>query len=241
MSCRASAKERLAWRGLGGYDGAMLGALLKAIEQLPERRVRGAVVWSIGGTIAGGALLFGFATWLLRRVSFFEAAWLEWLTDIVGGLALITLLVVLFPAVVVAVAGFLTDGVARAVEAKHYPHAGPGRAQPIGEAVWNAVKFLAVVVAVNLIALPLYLLPGPNLIVFVAVNGYLMGREFFELVSVRHMSAAESNRLRRSRRGRVFVAGAVIALIGTLPVVNLVLPVLGTAFMVHVFHGARGA
>lgn len=219
----------------------MLGALLKAIEQLPERGVRGAVVWSIGGTIAGALVLVGVATWLLRQISFFEAGWLDWLTDIVGGLAFVLLLVVLFPAVVVAVAGFLLDGVARAVEAKHYPGAGPGRDQPIGEAIWNAVKFLAVVIVVNLLASPLYLLPGPNVLVFVAINGYLMGREFFELVSVRHMTAAESNRLRRDRRGRVFVAGTIIALISTIPVVNLVLPVLATAFMVHVFHGANRA
>ena len=219
----------------------MLRALIKAVEQLPERGVRGAVVLSIGGTLVGAVVLFGAVTWVLRRTTVFEAAWLEWLTDIASGVAAGVLMVVLFPAVVVGVAGLLTDGVARAVEAKHYPEAGPGRAQPIGEAVWNAVKFLALVVAVNIVALPLYLLPGPNLIVFAAVNGYLMGREFFELVAVRHMTAREGNVLRRSRRGRVFLAGVVIALASTVPLLNLIVPVLGTAFMVHIFHGVRRA
>lgn len=215
----------------------MLSALIKAIEQLPQRGVRGAVGWSIGGTLAASIALTAGVAWVLRRTTVFETAWLDRVVDIVGGLAGAALVIVLFPAVVVLVAGFLLDGVCRAVEGRHYGHLGPAREQPILAGVWNALVFTAVVIAVNVLALPLYLLPGPNIIVFGAVNGYLLGREFFEVVAARRMSTAAAKALRRRHRGRVFAAGVVIAAISAVPVVNLVLPVVATAFMVHVFHG----
>ncbi len=215
----------------------MLNALIKAVEQLPQRGVRGAVLWSIGGTLVASIALSAGAAWVLRRITVFENAWLDGLVDIVGGLAGVALVVVLFPAVVVLVAGFLLDGVCRAVDAKHYPDLPPAREQPILEGIWNAVVFTGVMIAINLLALPLYLLPGPNIIVFAMVNGYLLGREFFEVVAARRMTAGEAKRLRRRHRGRVFAGGVVIAALSAVPLVGLVLPVLATAFMVHVFYG----
>jgi uncharacterized protein involved in cysteine biosynthesis len=43
--------------------------------------------------------------------------------------------------------------------------------------------------------------------------------------------------LRRTHRLTVLAAGVIIAGLFTLPVVNLAAPVIGTAAMVHVFHG----
>ena len=98
-------------------------------------------------------------------------------------------------------------------------------------------------IAVNLLALPIYLLllflPPFNLLVFYMVNGYLLGREYFELVAVRRLEAAEAGRLRRQARGRVLLSGVVIAILLTIPLVNIVMPVVAAAFMVHVFHGLR--
>jgi uncharacterized protein involved in cysteine biosynthesis len=43
-------------------------------------------------------------------------------------------------------------------------------------------------------------------------------------------------RLRRNYRGRLQLAGILLTLLMTIPLVNLLTPVIGTAFMVHVFH-----
>ncbi|MGZ8409550.1 MAG: EI24 domain-containing protein, partial [Hyphomicrobium sp.] len=75
--------------------------------------------------------------------------------------------------------------------------------------------------------------------VFYAVNGYLLGREYFELVALRRADIAEVRALRDVYRGRLFVAGVVVAVLLTVPIVNLLAPIVGTAAMVHLFEAWR--
>jgi uncharacterized protein involved in cysteine biosynthesis len=51
------------------------------------------------------------------------------------------------------------------------------------------------------------------------------------------MDFAAVYKLRRKHRSKLFVSGVVIALLFTIPLVNLIAPVVATAFMVHIFHG----
>ena len=74
---------------------------------------------------------------------------------------------------------------------------------------------------------------------FYTLNGYLLGREYFELVAQRRLTAVEATALRRTRRARVFLAGAVIAFLFTVPLVNLITPIIATAFMLHIYEGMR--
>jgi len=45
--------------------------------------------------------------------------------------------------------------------------------------------------------------------------------------------------LRRTRRARVFLAGVVVAFLLTIPLVNLITPIIATAFMLHIYEGMR--
>ena len=85
----------------------------------------------------------------------------------------------------------------------------------------------------NLIALPLYLVPGANVPVYLALNGYLLGREYFTLVAGQRLPLGEMDQLRRRQRGRLWLAGALIALMLIIPGFNLIAPVVAIAFMVH--------
>jgi uncharacterized protein involved in cysteine biosynthesis len=76
-------------------------------------------------------------------------------------------------------------------------------------------------------------------LVFFTLNGYLLGREYFELVAQRRMTAVEAKALRRTRRARVFLAGVVVAFLLTIPLVNLITPIIATAFMLHIYEGMR--
>ena len=71
------------------------------------------------------------------------------------------------------------------------------------------------------------------------VNGYLMGREYFELVALRHMEPVAARIAFRRNRNRLSVAGAVIAVMLGIPLVNLLAPIVATAFMVHLFADMR--
>ena len=101
------------------------------------------------------------------------------------------------------------------------------------------MKFSVLAVILNILALPLYFVPPFNLFVFYALNGYLLGREYYELVAHRRIEPAEARRLRAAFRGQCFVAGVAIALLMTVPLVNLLAPVIGTAAMVHLIQGWR--
>jgi CysZ protein len=96
-----------------------------------------------------------------------------------------------------------------------------------------ALKFTTVMVALNLIVLPLYLVPVLNAIVFYGLNAYLLGREDLEVVALRRLDPRSVQRLRHAHRLQFSIAGLVIAGLLTLPVVNLVAPLLGAAFMAH--------
>jgi uncharacterized protein involved in cysteine biosynthesis len=71
------------------------------------------------------------------------------------------------------------------------------------------------------------------------LNGYLLSREYFELVALRRFDRTEARRMWRKSRVRFMVAGLLIAALLSVPFVNLIAPVMGTAFMVHVFESTR--
>jgi CysZ protein len=129
--------------------------------------------------------------------------------------------------------GFFADDIAEAVEKAHYPTDMPGRPLPIGRSLATALRFLGLVLLVNAIALPLVLVLGFGVLIFLVANAYLLGREYFELVALRHYDEDTARSFRASHAGEVFAAGLIIALFLAIPIVNLLGPLFAAAFMVH--------
>jgi CysZ protein len=150
-----------------------------------------------------------------------------------AGFGLFIALVYLLPAVSAIVAGYFLDDVADVVERKDYPADLPGRALPFGKAILYGLRFGALSLAVNLVALLLLFVPGINIGVFFAANAYLLSREYFELAAGRFWSPEEVKQLRYEHRGTVLAAGVVLAGLVLIPVVNLITPIFGAAMMVH--------
>lgn len=234
----------------------MLSALVKSAAQITDPAFRRVLLISVAASAAVFLVLWLLAWWGLSWTGALLADWLaaqesggfwtDLLAWIFGAAAVVSILIAtffLFPAVMVLVMSLLLDEVAAAVERRHYPDEGPARRQPWGEMIWSALVFAAVTVALNLLALPFYLLllfvPPLNLFVFYLLNGYLLGREYFELVAVRRYAMPTVAQVRRVFRGRLMLAGVVIAVVMTIPLVNLVAPLVSTAFMVHIFEGLR--
>ncbi len=217
----------------------MFSGLAKAFAQLSDPPIRRLLASSIFGTLGAFAAL-----WVVVGLAVEEALPSlgigDWVLGVLGGVAVLVITWMLFPAVVIVVTSFFLERVAEAVEARHYPGLPPARSQPLAEVVWSGLRFMAVLVVLNLAALPLYLiLPGLNLVIFYAVNGYLMAREYFEVVALRRVDAAAARKFWRRHRGRLFLAGVILAGLVTVPVLNLLTPVVATAYMVHLFHGLR--
>ncbi len=153
---------------------------------------------------------------------------------IVTGLGMIAGAIYLMGPISSLIAALFLDEVAEEVERTDYPADAVGRALPIAQAIMLSMKFFGLVLAVNFIALLLLLVPGINISVFFVANGYLLGRQYFELTAMRFRPVEEAKALRQANAVRIFLAGLVIAGLLIVPVLNLITPVFATAFMVHV-------
>ena len=141
----------------------------------------------------------------------------------------------LIPPVTSLIASLYLDDIAAEVERTNYPLDPPGKELPTLPAIGLALKFFVVVLLVNMLALFLLLIPGVNLIAFYIGNGYLLGREYFELAAMRHVSPAEAKQLRQANGLTVFLCGLIIAGIASVPILNFITPLFATAFMVHMY------
>ncbi len=223
----------------------IVGDALKAIGQLGDPRFRGVLLKGIGLTILLLLAVYALTFWgvgLLLPDSFSipfigEVSWVD---DIASGASLILMMglsVFLMVPVASAFTGIFLDEVADAVEDRHYP----GLSAPIrigfAENLRQSVKFLGTLIVANIAALVLYFVFAPFApLIFWALNGFLLSREYFQLVALRHLTPPEATRLRKRNSAKIWLAGALMAVPLTIPLLNLLVPVLGAATFTHLFH-----
>jgi CysZ protein len=216
----------------------MIRAFELAVHQLGDPKLR-AVIWqslllSLVLQIAIGVL----AWWALEHFATFQWGWLNWAIRWLGGAAVTVLALLLFPASFGIVISVFMERIADIVEAEYYPELGKARGIPIWTGIWTGVVFLLAVVILNLVMLPLYLaalfVAGLGAVLFYAINGWLTARLYYEQVALRRHTPAEVKAWRKANAGVLWLTGIAIVFLGTIPILNLIVPVLGTAAMVHV-------
>lgn len=222
----------------------MFEAIVKAFGQLSDSATRRILWKSLVATLILFSVLVIAAEWAVTHTHVFERALFNWVAELLGGFLALVMALYLFPSAVVAVLGFFVEEVAAQVEARHYPGLQPPRRQSFGEVVGAGIRFALAAVGLNLLALPfvaaLSFVPPLNILLFYILNGYLLGREYFELVALRRLTPREAKGLRQVYAGRFMLAGAAITFLSTVPVANLLTPVVATAFMVHIVESLRG-
>lgn len=228
----------------------ILGAFLKALGQMGDRRFLRVLLLGVGLSVGLLALIYAG---LVTLIGWFapETVTLPWIGEITwvrdllgwGSLALMLLLsVFLMVPVASAFSGIFLDDVAEAVEARHYPALPPAPPIPVLEQISDSLRFFGIVVAVNLVALVGYFMAGPAApLLFWALNGYLLGREYFQTAAMRRLGRAGARALAKRNGGRIWLAGLLMAAPLSLPLVNLVIPVLGAATFTHLFHRLNGS
>lgn len=217
----------------------------RALSQLGDPRFRRVVLLGVGlslalliGATAGFAYLVQWAT--PGDASLPMVGEVNWLDDLLSWGALFLLLglsVFLMIPVASAISSLFLDDVAEAVEQTHYPHLPPAQSPGLGDQFRDTVNFLGVLLAANLLALVLYLLFAPAaLFIFWGLNGFLLGREYFTLAALRRHDRTEAKRLRRRHAGTIWLAGVLMAMPLSVPLVNLLVPILGAATFTHLYH-----
>ena len=230
----------------------MLGYLSKALSQLGDPVLRRVLLIGVAGSAVVFISLNVLVWWIFSSTVDLSSlslwGWLEdvleWIAGFVVGLSLLIVSAVFFPGVSTIIVGFFLEDVVVAVEAQYYPNEPPARPQPVAEVVASTTRFALMVIGLNLLCLPFYLIlmfiPPLNLVLYYVLNGYLISREFFELVALRRMEPAAALNMRRESRGKIMVAGILLTFLLTIPIVNFLTPVIATAFMVHLFHSLPG-
>lgn len=212
----------------------MIAAAQLALSQILSPPFRGLLWKSVGLTLALLAALWIVIQGVIVQFLVLPFGWMETAFSIASGLGLLIGMGFLIAPVTTLFAGLFLDDVARIVESENYPGDPAGTPMPILPALGTAVKFFALVMAVNLVALPLVLLLGFGVLIFFAANGYLLGREYFQFAASRFHDERTVKALRLKHGGRIFLAGLMIAGFLAVPFVNLLTPLFATALMVHI-------
>ena len=218
----------------------LFGAISKTFTQLFSPPFRNVLWKSIGLTIA---MFVGF--WFVLQA--FNGAFLapmladySWAATMVSwvlGAGLVIGMGFLIAPVTSVFAGVFLDEIADEVEQRHYSSDPKGVPLPLSQTISITARFLGLVIVGNLIALLLVLFLGLGVLIFFLLNGYLLGREYFQFAALRHRTLDEVAQLQQRYSGEVFLAGLAIAAVLTIPIVNLLTPLFAGALMVHVYKG----
>jgi uncharacterized protein involved in cysteine biosynthesis len=213
-----------------------LAPLALALGQLGDRIFLGVVLRSLLWSAACFVVLHFVAIWAIHRLLDVHG-WLGWLADIIGGIGASLLALWLFLPVAAIIGTLYIDRIAGAVEHRHYPQLPPARGAPILAQLWDALSIAARIMLLNVLALiAALILPGAGLVLAWLIGGYAIGRGFFAAVAMRRMPRPAAEALYRRARPAVLAQGCVLALAAYVPILNLLIPVIGTAAMVHVLH-----
>ena len=226
----------------------ILSDFLKSVAQFDDPKFRRVLWRGMGLTIAlliAACLLVNFginqllsSAWAANMIG--DQSWLGALINVGGVLFTIALSIWLMVPVTSAIIALFLEEVAQAVEARHYPHLPKQTATKLQDQILVGIRFLGILLLANIGALVLSMIvPLLAPFVFWATNGYLMGREYFQMAAMRRMPRAQAQELFQRHQGSIWTAGILIAIPMSIPLVGLFIPILGAATFTHQFERLR--
>lgn len=218
----------------------MFDALSKAINQLFDPRILRVVGISLLLSIVSFVLVLVAVYWALDTFELSSIGWLEATVDWLGIFAAVVIALFLFPPVAVVFLGLFLESIARAVEARHYPELDKAPGVSFWQGLGATLRFFALIVVVNIALLFLLLFPPAYPIGYLFANGFLIAREYWDLVALRRMQPREAKALFSRHTAELVLLGMGTAFLLTIPFANFIAPVLATAVMVHRFEAWRG-
>lgn len=232
--------------------GALMRAVATAARAFGQPGIR-RLVWraAVAALAAMAALTVLLALGLpplIRAIPDSGIGWLDQAIDWAAGISLPFVAIIaiwwVFPALMAAILSIFVDEVVEIEERRVWPGRIGGRRVSLlgelGRALWVGIKMIAV----HLMLVPFYILllftaVGP-VVLYLAVNGWFLGAEFFALVALRHDPPQRAAELLRRWRPQIWAAGLVMAAVALVPVVNLVSAVFAAALATHLYHHLAG-
>jgi uncharacterized protein involved in cysteine biosynthesis len=214
--------------------------LVRAIGQLDDPIFLGVVVRSVAWSVVCFAALHVATLWMVHQLLHVHGP-AAWAADILGSVGASLLAFWLFLPVATAIGTFYFDRIAWAVERRFFPWMPAPRGAPAMEQLTDSVVVGFKVLLLNIVALVIALFFAGIGIGFLfgwMISAYAIGRGLFVAVAMRRMPRNLAESLYRARRTSVLLVGAALAAVSYVPLLNLLIPVIGTAAMVHVLDSA---
>lgn len=220
----------------------------RAIAQCMDRRFLMVLIKGVGLTLL---LLFGFTALMVWTVGLVvpdsfhiwfigEITWIDNVASWAVVPVMIFASVFLMIPVAAAFSGLFLDEVADAVEGRHYQHLPAVSHIPFSESIGEVFRFLFLLLGANILAFLLAIVFAPVApFIFWGVNGLLLGREYATMVARRRLGRKEVYAFRKRHRMEIWLSGVVMAVPLSIPIMNLVIPILGVAAFTHLFHRLR--
>jgi uncharacterized protein involved in cysteine biosynthesis len=215
--------------------------ILRAIGQLDDPAMLRVLLQSLALSLLCFAGIAAGLYWLVHHYLAADGT-LGVIAGALGSLAALVSALWLFLPVAVVIASLFMEPVCRAVERRWYPGLPPAKGASLAVQLWDGFSIALRVLALSVLSLIVsLLLPGLGHVLGWAITAWALGRGLFASVALRRLPRREALAAYRSRRIDVLIQGAVLTAAGTLPLINLLVPVLAPAVMVHVLLGARAA
>ena len=206
----------------------------RAVSQFDDPTFRGVVALSVAWSVVCFVALLAASIGIVHRVLALQGWW-AWSADVLGSIATSLLALWLFLPVAAAIGTLYFDRIAASVERRFYPWLPPPNGASLLVQAWDGIAVGLRVLGLTLVGLILAIvLPGIGLVLGWMVTAYALGRGLFVAVAMRRMPREAAESLYQRSRGMVLCQGAILALAAYVPLVNLLIPILGVAAMVHV-------
>ena len=219
----------------------MFAPITRALSQMDDPVFRGVLLRSVAWSVACFAGLHIAAVWAIHRLLALHG-FLAWGADVLGSIGASLLALWLFLPVAAAIGMMYIDRIAASVERRFYPWLPTPDGASLLEQAWDGLAVALKVLSLNIVALILaFLLPGIGLLLGWMIAAYAIGRGLFVAVAMRRMPRARAESLYRTSRGVILTQGGILAVAAYIPILNLLIPIIGVAAMVHVLDVALTA
>ncbi len=211
----------------------MFNDLKLALSALRQPFTLFVLAFSFATTLALFMGLAKLASWGVSQSDMIDNSWLQLLASYTSGALMLVLGWFLFPITMTAIACLFLEPLANRIEQQHYPELPAAKAADWADALILSMRTLWRAALYNLIALPFYLIPVVNIVVYVVVNAKLLAQEYYYALALRHLPLAEADALYSQERWGLFKTGGQLAVFFLIPGLNLLAPILATGVMLH--------
>jgi CysZ protein len=214
----------------------MFASARKAFAMLFDRDFAGMVFWTLVLTAVLFVLLFVGLEYGLSRLPELGSIWVNRFLELATPIVLILAIFFLGAPIAAIVGSLFLERIAAKVDAHFYPNDPRAPGTPVLTGIGEGFRLIGLALLINVALLPVDVgVPGLAEFATVLANGWLLGREFFELAALRHLSRQESDALRRRHGLKIYAGGLLIAILTVIPALDLIAPFFGSALMAHLF------